>query len=672
MKTTQKLILAVLTLLIAGSQLVAETPLNFKLRSHEGREWSDADFKEKELVVVAFLGTECPLVKLYGPKLQKLNDQYGDKVAVIGINSNTQDSLTEMTAYAQRHSVRFPMLKDTGNKVADQFKAERTPEVFLLDADRKVRYHGRIDDQYSVGIVREKAEREDLKVAIEELLAGKDVSVAETKAVGCHIGRVKKATPTGDITYTKHIAAIFNASCVECHRDGELAPFTLTSYEDIIGWEDTILEVIDENRMPPWFANPEHGEFKNDCRLSDEEKDTIFRWVENGMPEGDPADLPEPPHFDEGWRIAKPDQVFYMDEKPFNVQPQGTIDYQRFVVDPGWKEDKYITAAEARPDNKSVVHHILVYVITPGADRRNGLEHVLVGYAPGSVPVKLPEGVGMKVPANSKLLFEMHYTPNGYKEQDRSYAGVKFMDKKDVKKLISGRIAIQQNLNIPPNKENVVVTANYPVRRDMLLVSMTPHMHLRGKSFKYVAEFPDGKEEVLLDVPNYDFNWQLKYILQEPKLLPKGTYVTCTATYDNSENNPANPAPDEWVSWGDQSNEEMMIGFFDTLPPETEVKKSKPGLDPSGTYSWKGFAPGKLMLKLTDDVLTGEYEMRGKRQKIEDAVIDGDNLTFLVAQSGMFLEFDGKVTDDAVRGQIKYTIPAVGKTGKTPLVGHKE
>ena len=279
MKSITKLVapLFLLAPMLAFADTESKTPFDFKLRSHEGREWSSDEFQDKELVVVAFLGTECPLVKLYGPRLQKLSDEFGDRVAVIGLNANTQDSMTEMTAYAERHGIKFPLLKDLGNKVADQFKAERTPEVFLLDQDRQVRYHGQIDDQYGVGIIRDNAEQEYLKDAIEQLLANKEVTTAETEVIGCHIGRVNKTEPSGDITYSNQIVRIFNKRCVECHRDGELAPFTLTSYEDVLGWEDTICEVIADNRMPPWFANPEHGKFRNDCRLSEEEKELVYQ-----------------------------------------------------------------------------------------------------------------------------------------------------------------------------------------------------------------------------------------------------------------------------------------------------------------------------------------------------------------------------------------------------------
>lgn len=539
----------------------------YELKNNYGRVVPLKEFDDSEIVVLAFLGTECPLAKLYGPKLDRIAKKYADQgVALVGVASNKQDSLTELTAYVHRYNISFPILKDVGNKLADELEASRTPEIFVLDQSRTVRYHGRIDDQYGVGYARDKVGQSDLEIALDELLAGQPVSTPETKAIGCVIGRVKDIEPHGDITYSKHIAPILNEHCVSCHRTGEIGPFTLTSFDDVQGWEDTILEVIEDQRMPPWNANPEYGHFANDPRLSPEEIDLLKRWIDAGMPEGDSADLPSAPEFTDGWRIPKPDEVLKMREEPFKVPAEGVVDYQRFLVDPGWHEDKYIYAAEARPENRAVVHHILVYVIDP-QERRRGLGRVLVGYAPGNVPVHYTDGMAIRVPAGSQLLFEMHYTPNGSAQSDLSYAGVCFMDKADVKTIVTGRAILEPELRIPPNNANVKVSAQpYRVRRNEYLLSMTPHMHLRGKSFRYEARYPDGKKEILLDVPNYDFNWQLKYTLAEPKFLPKGTRIYCTAVYDNSENNLVNPNPNRWVGWGDQSWDEMMIGFFTTTP----------------------------------------------------------------------------------------------------------
>lgn len=557
---------------IREDSLIGKRVDNFELSTHRGTRWTFDDQGSSRLVVIAFLGTECPLAKLYGPRLGALHKRFSKRgVAFVGINANTQDSMTEVTAYTARYEIPFPMLKDVGNRVADEIGVERTPEVIVLDENRRVRYHGRVDDQYGVGYSRDSAEREDLAIALEELLAGKVVSVSETESVGCFIGRVKETTPRGSITYAQHIAPLLNNRCVKCHRDGEIAPFSLTRYEDVIGWEDTILEVIDENRMPPWFANPAHGRFSNDARLSGAEKDLVRQWVENGMPEGDRADLPQPPQFAEGWQIPKPDQVIHMRDEPFSVPADGVVDYQYFSVDPGWDEDKYVYAAEARPDNHSVVHHIIVYVIPPGPKERSARDRsMLVGYAPGAQPHVLEHGIAMHVPANSRLLFELHYTPNGSRQSDRSYAGFAFLTKDQVRKHLRGGHASNHKFRIPPGADNEAVTANYRTKRDELLLSMTPHMHVRGKAFRYEAFYPDGNWEVLLDVPRYDFNWQLTYHLETPKLLPKGTRIRCTAWYDNSEANLVNPDPSKEVRWGDQSWEEMMIGFLNVVDPDSD------------------------------------------------------------------------------------------------------
>ncbi|MCC9643758.1 thioredoxin family protein [Rhodopirellula sp. JC740] len=547
----------------AAESVIGQKVQSFALPNAYGKEVSLDDFTDRKCVAIVFLGTECPLVKLYGPRLNDLQAKFGeDGLQVIGVNSNKQDSLTEVAAYVHRHEITFPMLKDKGNVVADAMGAQRTPEVFLVDADRVVRYHGRIDDQYGVGYSRDKKTHSDLAIAVKALLAGDEIAQPETEAVGCHIGRVKKIAETGEVTFSKHIAPIFHARCVSCHREGEIAPFTLTSYEDVLGWEDTILEVIDDNRMPPWSANPDHGEFANDARLSAEERSLIEQWVDGGMPEGDPNDLPALPKFTAGWQIGEPDQVIQMRDKPFTVPAEGVLDYQRFVVDPGWTEDKFVVACEARPQNRSVVHHILVFVIPPNG-KRVDLQKVLVGYAPGSTPLELNDGIAIHVQAGSKLLFEMHYTPNGTVQEDLSYIGVKFTQRENVAKELKGAVAINTRFRIPPGEANHVVTAAKGVNSDKKLLSMTPHMHLRGKAFRYVARFPDGTEEILLDVPRYDFNWQIKYILKEPRLIPKGTSIHCRAVFDNSEYNLSNPDPSKTVGWGEQSWDEMMIGFMD-------------------------------------------------------------------------------------------------------------
>ena len=501
----------------------------------------------------------------------------------IGINSNQQDSITKIASYARLHGTTFPILKDLNNVVADQLGAERTPEVFVLDEKRVVRYRGRIDDQYGLGtgsgyakpVVRERT----LANAIEELLSGQEVTTPQTSAPGCLIGRVARVTPRGEITYTQHIAEILQNRCVECHRDGEVAPFTLTEYEDVIGWADMIREVVSEGRMPPWFANPDHGTFANDARLSDGEKDLLFQWIDNGCPEGDAAHLPSPRQFTEGWQIAEPDLVVYMDDEPFEVQAEGVVDYQYFEVDLGFTEDKWIKAAEARPGNRAVVHHIIAFIQPPGGSRFGASRGGLAGYAPGMPPSHYPEGVGILVPAGSKLVFQMHYTPNGSVQKDRSYVGMVFAEPNEIVRHAKGGMAGNMGFKIPAGADNYEVKARAKFRSEKLLLSLTPHMHLRGKAFRYEAEYADGTREILLDVPRYDFNWQLRYDLAEPKRIPPGTVLHVTAHFDNSENNLANPDPTADVTFGEQTWEEMMFGFYTAIDPNENVQLGNASAD---------------------------------------------------------------------------------------------
>jgi peroxiredoxin len=566
----------------------AESPVgkqvaNFSLRDFAGKTHDLSSLRDKRAVVVAFVGTECPLAQLYAPRLNELAKRFADRgVAFVAINANQQDSLSEMAAYAKKHELTFPLLKDVGNVVADAFGAVRTPEVFLLDDQRVVRYWGRIDDQYIVGRQRDAATREDLALALDELLAGKPVTNAVTEAPGCFIGRVHEPVAGAEVTYTSHIAALFNRRCVECHREGEIAPFSLTSYEDVVGWADTIAEVVRDERMPPWHANPEHGQFSNDCRMSEPEKQLVYDWVDAGAPEGDPKNLPTPPKFVDGWRLPRIDQEVFMSETAYHVPAEGTVSYKYFAVDPGFTEDKWIQGAQCKAGNRGVVHHIIVFVQPPQGGRRTGKGNgiargFLAATAPGAAPMLFDDGMAKFVPAGSRLVFQMHYTPNGSPQEDRSSIGLMFADAKDIRKEVHTMAVQQHLLFIPPREPNYKTAAWHTFREDALLLTLFPHMHVRGKAFRYEVRYPDGREEILLDVPRYDFNWQQTYELAEPKRLPKGTRMRCVAHYDNSPENVANPNPDQIVHWGDQTWEEMLIGFMEVTDPDDAPRTAKTG-----------------------------------------------------------------------------------------------
>jgi mono/diheme cytochrome c family protein len=497
--------------------------------------------------------------------LLELAGQYEAKgVQFVAIDSSQQDSLAKISKFASDSKIDFPLLKDPSNKVADQFGATRVSEVFLLDDRRAVCYHGAVDDQYTVGVARPEPHTRYLAAALDQLLSSQPIGTKSTAASGCFIGRVNPNPPTGQITYTKQVSRILNEHCVECHRPGQVAPFALTSYDETIGWADTIREVVQTERMPPWHADPRFGKFHNDARLAEDDKKLIYQWIENGVPQGDPADLPESPKFDPDWRISKPDLIVRM-PKPFAVPAKGVVPYQYFTVDPGFKEDVWIRGAEGRPGNRSVVHHMILFFIPPGQDVNRGedaLINSVASFVPG-MPAKVwPEAYARRIPAGSKLVFQMHYTPNGTAVEDQSEAGLLFADSAKVERELLQAAALNFRFEIPPGAADYGVEARYHFYQDVDLFALIPHMHLRGKSFRFTAVYPDQHEEVLLDVPRYDFNWQNIYLLDQPKRLPDGTELICQAHFDNSPANPVNPDPTKSVRWGDQTWQEMAIGSF--------------------------------------------------------------------------------------------------------------
>jgi peroxiredoxin len=564
-----------------GSQVAAKID-DFMLQDHLGASHSLSEWRDKRAVVVVFLGTECPLAKLYGARLAELDAEYRPKgIAFVGIDSNQQDSLLEIGHYVRVHKIDFPVLKDTAGKVADQFGATRTPEAFVLDGGGNVLYRGRIDDQFGIGYQRQNEERRELANALDEVLAGKPVSTPNTEPVGCYIGRKKQKPPTGNVTYTSQIARLVDKHCVRCHRPGQIAPFTLTSYDDVCAWAETMCEVMDDGRMPPWHANPTYGHFANDAHMPEKEKQLFHQWVGNGMPEGDAADLPEPTKYTESWQIPEPDVVFRMPQ-PFTVPAKGTVPYQYFWLDTKIDEDVWVQGAEVRPGNHSVVHHIFLFFMPPGQDEiraEDPLFNSLATFAPGMPAALWPEGFARFVPAGSRLVFQVHYTPNGSEQVDQSEVGLVFADTKKEQEEVKFVIAVNTDFHIPPGEPNYAVPAGYDFKHDTVLHALMPHMHYRGKSFRFTAEYPDGSKEILLDVPHYDFNWQNAYALKEAKLLPKGTVVMCDGHFDNSEDNLANPDPTKEVGWGDQTSDEMMLGSMVVSLPETATRGEYPKVE---------------------------------------------------------------------------------------------
>lgn len=523
------------------------------------------DFKGKNLVVI-FLGTECPINNAYLATLSELHKTYAPRgVQFLGVNSNRQDTTERVAAHARKHALPFPILKDPNNVAADQFGARRTPEAFILDSTKTIVYQGRIDDQFGISYQRPKPTRRDLTEALDELLAGKPVSQTHTAVAGCLIARVAPNKAEGTVTFTKQIARILQNNCQECHRPGQIGPMALLTYDDASAWAATIHEVVSERRMPPWHADARHGQFANNRSLSPADRETLLSWIDQGCPRGDMKDMPAAREFADGWRIGKPDVVFSMPEEfeiPARVEGNG-IPYKYFTVDPGFAEDRWVERAEARPGSYAVVHHIIVFVSPPGVQIAGSRgSRLLVGTAPGDMPLILEPGLAKKVPAGSKLVFQMHYTPNGTAQKDRSSVGLIFAKQPPKRQVHTVSIGAR-NLRIPPGDDNHLVESSFTLPADGEIISFMPHMHLRGKDFLYEALTPDGKTQTLLSIPKYDFNWQSVYRCKIPVALAKDSKVHCVAHFDNSTKNRNNPDPTKLVTWGDQTWEEMMIGWMD-------------------------------------------------------------------------------------------------------------
>jgi len=369
------------------------------------------------------------------------------------------------------------------------------------------------------------------------------------------------------VSFTKDVAPIFYARCAECHRPGEVAPMSLLTYAEARPWARAIKEKVVSRVMPPWLADPAYGHFENDRRLTDKEIETISAWVDGGAAKGNDSDLPPLPKFEPGWTLGKPDVIIPL-ESEVDVPAEGVVPYKYFSVPTNFKEDKWVQAAEIRPSNRKVVHHIIVFVQEPGqksegeAAVRSGQGFKLAGFAPGEQPKVFPAGTAKLIKAGSKLNFQMHYTPNGAASKDRSYIGLYFAKSPIGKKVLTGT-ATNAKFVIPAGDGNYEVRSSWTAPEDVRIVDLMPHMHLRGKDFTYTAVYPDGRSEVVLQVPKYDFNWQLLYRFKQPLLLPKGSRLDCVAHFDNSTRNKFNPDPTKEVRWGPQTWEEMMIGWFD-------------------------------------------------------------------------------------------------------------
>jgi len=409
-------------------------------------------------------------------------------------------------------------------------------------------------------------------------------------------------TTSEPFTFNRDVLPILQKNCQSCHRPGEAAPMSFMTWRETRPWAKAIREAVRLKKMPPWFADPHVGKFANDRSLRESEIETIVKWADSGAPEGSAKDAPAAAAFVDGWNIGRPDWVVEM-PSPIQIPDKGTVEYTYVVIPSGFTEDKWVQLSEVRPGNRKALHHVIAFVREPGAkwlaDAKPGIPFIpksdspdrnsfrdgqwLIGYAPGTVPDNHPDGEARLVKAGSDIILQLHYTATGKPETDQTRVGFRFA-KEAPKQRVYTLAAGKGNFVIPPGADNHRLDAKFKVQHDMTLTALLPHMHLRGKAFEYRLVFPDGRTEEILKVPNYSFSWQLTYVPEKPIFLPKGTLVECSAWYDNSANNPNNPDPKAEVHEGDQSWDEMMIGFFNVaFDPAVSLQELRSGPKPSSS-----------------------------------------------------------------------------------------
>jgi thiol-disulfide isomerase/thioredoxin len=514
---------------------------------------------DKQTAVLVFSNTSCPIAQKYWPKLKRLSETYAARgVIFAAINASDGDSISDVAQEALDFSLPFPVLKDSDGSCARALGATRTPQAIVLDADRRIRYRGRIDDQHRLGGSRPSATSDDLIEALDAILAGRDPVQAETPVDGCVITLPAPIESSRTVTFSEHVAPLLDAHCVECHRPNGGGPFSLITYDDAAKHAAMVAEVVADLRMPPWYAS-RHQHFVNQSGLSRRERETILTWTRNRQRGDDSKRPPIPKSSDGEWEIGAPDLVTTSLQE-HSLPAEGFIDYRYDVLPYVFLKETWISAAEIKPSNPAVVHHCNLGYMSLGEEFSE--QNFITGRVPGGTAMVLEDGVAFRIPAGSVVGLQIHYTTTGKPEKNRMSVGFNFP-----------RIPVQRELHhlqvhtsrfaIPPGAASHEVKAVRTLKDAATGVGMFAHMHVRGKDMTFRAISPEGQSETILSIPNYHYDWQQNYRWAPgTKAFPAGTKIEVTAHFDNSKFNPFNPDPTKTVRFGQQTVDEMMYGFF--------------------------------------------------------------------------------------------------------------
>jgi peroxiredoxin/mono/diheme cytochrome c family protein len=571
---------------------------NITLKNADGKALALYDHKDKKAVVIVFVSFECPVSNSYAPVLAELYKTYGDKgVAFLAVNSTDDGDAAQIAKQAAEFKYPFPVLKDDKHQAADALKAEVVSEAFVLDRNFVLRYRGRIDNAYAARLKKNtQVTKHDLQQALDEILAGKDVSEPATKAFGCFVSREKNAKTTAKVTYYKDVLPILQENCQQCHRPGEVGPFSLMSYDQAVNWASDVKEYARDRKMPPW--KPVDGQaFRHERKLTDKDIEVLTAWADGGTPEGDKKDAPKPREFVDGWQLGKPDLILTVPEE-MTVDAAGKDLFRCFVLPTKLDEDKHVVAVEVRPGNKRVLHHTLNFWDTTGNARKKeeqaqkdakpddkdhgpgysssmgigvlpqpGKFGALSGWAPGQIGYELPEGTGFLLPKGADVIVQCHYHRTGRVEKDQTSIGLYFA-KKPVKRPFEALVIPATSLEffldgIPAGDARFHVKGGIVVQEDCKVYSIMPHMHMLGREVKVTLTPPDGKPMTLVAIKDWDYNWQETYWFKDSIDVKKGTKMNVEAVYDNSDKNPSNPSnPPKQVRFGEQTTNEMLFIFL--------------------------------------------------------------------------------------------------------------
>lgn len=494
------------------------------------------DFKDAKAFVLLF-HTQDDVEALKA--LDALAESTADEVVVAGLDTTLPLAITEVAANALKLDADFTPLKDFDGKAAALLGVTQTPAAVVLDKKHRLQYRGTL---------------EGAKAALAAVLDGKEVATPEDAVSGKPIAKAQPAA--GELNFAADIAPILNKSCVPCHSPGEAAPFSLRTFKQVAARGEMIAEVVREERMPPWYASAAHGTFMNDRRLSQEEKDKIAAWVDGGMEQGDLKLAPEPPALPESdWRIGEPDLILTAETED-TIPATGIVDYIYTSLPHVFEEDTWVQGLEILPSNLSVVHHVNLAYNIPGSNYQEQ-NNFLTGRVPGNPPVDIPGPVAMLIPKGSVLFLQIHYVTTGKEQKNRMQVGLRYAEGPVLKRVYYKRLR-PADINIGPGEPRHRMESAWTFDRNAVAIALFSHMHVRGRDMSFFAKYPDGKEETLLVIPNYNFDWQLAYqYVPGTKAFPKGTELSTVSHYDNSSFNPYNPDPKATVTYGDQTADEM-------------------------------------------------------------------------------------------------------------------